>query len=135
MNLLSLSHSKYDDMTYDAALRARDRDPQTKHLRFLFYQYKPEAWYFELFGCARKVVLTGLMMFVMDGTATQIAVGLFVAFVSFGIYSYSAPFIDKGDTLVEIVSIFSMFMVLLVGLLFKVCLPKCLPMETARPGL
>ena len=78
-----------------------------------------QAWYFELVECARKVVLTGLMCLVMDGTATQIAVGLFVTFVSFGVSSYNAPFIEKADTLVGIVAIFSMFMVLLVGLLFK----------------
>ena len=64
-------------------------------------------------------MLCGLLLFLADGTALQIVCGLIVTFVSFGAFAYWRPFASHGDTVVEIVSLATLFMVLLSGLLFR----------------
>ena len=69
--------------------------------------------------CVRKMILTGLLMFLMQNSITQLAFGLVVCFVSFGVFSYLEPFLDPNDDWMQMCSQFATFMVLLTGLLFK----------------
>lgn len=61
IDLLSLSHLKYHGLDRDAAMGARDRDPDIKHLRFLFYQYKPEV------ACPVLWVVALVVLFIVGG--------------------------------------------------------------------
>ena len=88
-------------------------------MRFLYFQYRPGMWAWEIFQCFHKVVLAGLLMFVLDGTALQIVIGIFVTFVIFGMFSYFQPFLDPKETILEVLALFAIFICLLLGLMFK----------------
>ncbi|KAG5187625.1 hypothetical protein JKP88DRAFT_306942, partial [Tribonema minus] len=47
---------------------------------FLWAQYKPEAEWWEIVECARRVVLTGVLVFILPGSAGQAAVSVLFAF-------------------------------------------------------
>ena len=46
---------------------------------FLYADYKPAAWWYELFVMGRKLFMSGVLVFVYEGTATQIVVAELVA--------------------------------------------------------
>lgn len=58
---------------------------------FLFAEYKPRFWWWEVLECCRKFILTSAMLFVEPGSATQIILScLFNAFVVV-VYLYWVP--------------------------------------------
>ncbi|KAG5188745.1 hypothetical protein JKP88DRAFT_177684 [Tribonema minus] len=48
---------------------------------FLWAQYKPKAEWWEMVECARRVVLTGVLVFILPGSAGQAAVSVLFAFL------------------------------------------------------
>ena len=65
-------------------LLARERSAAERPMRvgavsFLYADYKPSAWWYELFVMGRKLFMSGVLVFVYEGTATQIVVALLVA--------------------------------------------------------
>ena len=40
-------------------LEARDRDPSIQHLNFLWEDYKPSAWFYEVVEVYRRIAFTG----------------------------------------------------------------------------
>jgi len=116
---LTLKHEDYAELDHETAIDKRDKDLNLKHVHFLYYQYRPEHWYFEVLECVRKMFLTGLMMFVMQNSATQLAIGVLISFLSFGAFAYIEPFLDPNDSWMQMCAQFATFLVLLTGLLFK----------------
>jgi hypothetical protein len=116
---LTMKHEDYAELDKEAAIDKRDKDLHLKHVHFLYYQYRPEHWYFEVLECVRKMLLTGVMMFVMQNSATQLAIGIFITFLSFGAFAYIEPFLDPNDSWMQMCAQFATFLVLLTGLLFK----------------
>ena len=47
-----------------------------RHLRWLVQDYRPDCWYWESVETARKLVLTGVAVFVAQGTVLQLLLGL-----------------------------------------------------------
>jgi len=116
---LTLKHEDYTELDHETAIDKRDKDLNLKHVHFLYYQYRPEHWYFEVLECVRKMFLTGLMMFVMQNSATQLAIGVLISFLSFGAFAYIEPYLDPNDSWMQMCAQFATFLVLLTGLLFK----------------
>jgi hypothetical protein len=59
-------------------LREEGREGQEKlhKIAFLWQDYEPELWWFEVFDCVRRLSLTGLLVFVFKGQASQIVVAM-----------------------------------------------------------
>ena len=51
-----------------------------KRYGFLYAKYEDRAWYWELVEMFRKLLFTSLIMFLAQGTATQIVVAMFISF-------------------------------------------------------
>ena len=67
---------------YKLAMDKRYRDPKMAHIQFLYYQYKPGSWWYEVLECVRKMVLTGLLLIVPSRlSGSQLALGLFICFI------------------------------------------------------
>ena len=64
-----------------------------------------------------KLLLTGMMTFFYPGTASQIAIGLLIAFASAVFYSHFKPFVEDHDDLVSEVTQCQIFFVLLTALM------------------
>ena len=72
-------------------IKRRSEDKSIQHLEFLFRDYEPRTYLFIVFECVRRLALTGMLIFIFPGSASQIVVGLFVAVFSQLIIAAAGP--------------------------------------------
>ena len=86
---------------------------------FIFASYHCSAWFFELVDLARKLVLTGLLVFVDPGGISQLVVGLLVC-LSMLLYSqHLSPFVDNTVDQANFHANVQLFVILFAGLLLQ----------------
>ena len=81
-----LKSNKSNEAEPDEAQRDLLRSTQ-----FLFKEYKPQCWWFELFECFRRLGLTGGTVFIKEGSRTQIAFGIFVSVICIYVHASTKP--------------------------------------------
>ena len=64
------------------------------HLGFLFLTYLPKYWWFELYEMLRKLVIAACIVFIYDGTPSQVAVGFIITFATVVVSLFLQPFND-----------------------------------------
>jgi len=87
------------DEVQERKMEARADDHDIQHLAFLFGEFEPRCYLFVVFECLRRLALTGLLIFVYNGSATQVVVGLFIAVISKHVMSEFNPYIEDSDYL------------------------------------
>ena len=87
------------DEVQERKMEARAEDHDIQHLAFLFGEFEPRCYLFVVFECLRRLALTGLLIFVYNGSATQVVVGLFIAVISKHVMSEFNPYIEDSDDL------------------------------------
>ena len=97
----------------------REKNRKLNKIAFLWDDYEPEMWWFEVFECFRRQMLTGMLVFVSQGSATQIVIAMVLAFLSFGVYLRFTPFIKEEDDVIAISAQVSLFFSLFSSLLIK----------------
>ncbi|GMH57413.1 hypothetical protein TL16_g02375 [Triparma laevis f. inornata] len=102
----------------------RDFDPTIQKLGFLWQNYEVDKWWFELFECGRRLGMSGVLVFVAQGTASQIVVGMLISVITTGLYIHWRPFEQESDDDLAIVTQVSLFFTLLAALLKKVEVDK-----------
>ena len=102
----------------------RDEDESLQKIAFLWDMYEPEMWWFEVFDCVRRLSLTGLLVFVFKGQASQIVVAMVLAVLSVTAFINWKPFIKAENDTLAIVSQLSIFFTLFAGLLKKMDVDK-----------
>ena len=75
----------------------RDYDPDIQKISFLWENYERNLWWFEVFECGRRLALSGILVFVAQGTASQIVVALLVSAMTTGLYIHWRPFERDSD--------------------------------------
>lgn len=87
-------------------------------MRNLWEPYKPERYYYEVLECGRRIVLTGLAVFIYPGSAAQVAIEVAFAAALLVIFEVLDPFIDSVDAWLyrsgALVVFFSMYLALLL---------------------
>ena len=69
-------------------------------IEFLHKAYEGRCWYWEVVETLRRLLLTGILSIVTNGSAEQIVFGIFVAVCFMKLYGYFQPFVDDhNDTL------------------------------------
>ena len=63
----------------------------------------------QIFECGRKILLSGVPVFLPGGSPGQFIFGISVCFVTFGVYCSYAPYIDRGDDILSAVCQASIF--------------------------
>uniref|UniRef100_A0A7S1CKE0 Tyrosine-protein kinase ephrin type A/B receptor-like domain-containing protein n=1 Tax=Bicosoecida sp. CB-2014 TaxID=1486930 RepID=A0A7S1CKE0_9STRA len=82
----------------DRALRTRDgRRKKIEHLSFLWEAYLPSCWYWEAVEMVRKLTLTGIVIFVGEGSIGQIVFALLVSCASTMLLQAVRPYVSKTD--------------------------------------
>ncbi|KAG5185651.1 hypothetical protein JKP88DRAFT_244289 [Tribonema minus] len=76
------------DESVDSGLRAT---------RFLWGPYRAGAFYWEVLECGRRLLLSGVLVFMWPGTASQGAIACVLAFVTAMIYGWAAPHADRAE--------------------------------------
>ena len=117
-----------EQLGMDQAIKERDSleaiNPKMRRLRFLYGNYEPKTWWFEVIETLRKLALTGGLLYLNPGTAAQIIMALLICLASMRIYSGYQPFIVyKFDVLAESVQ-WQLFFVLLTALAIRINLEE-----------
>ena len=115
---------KSEDAGQEKALEEREKleesDPRLKALSFLYGAYEPRCYWFEVFETLRKLALTGGLVFLRPGTASQIMMSMILCLGSMRVYAGYKPFIeDKVDTFAEVAQ-WQLFFTMFAALSIKV---------------
>ena len=80
-----------------ALLNRRYKAPHLAHIRFLFADYCPRAYYFESVDLSRKLCLIIISVFFMPGSSTQL-VALFVYTITYFVFLFwKWPYLAFSD--------------------------------------
>ena len=60
-------------------------------------RYEPRCYQFVVFECVRKLALTGLLIFIYPESASQIAIGLFIAVLAQQVFAQCRPYVEDTD--------------------------------------
>ncbi|CAM9537228.1 unnamed protein product [Chrysoparadoxa australica] len=84
--------------------------------RFLWSYYRKDSWWFEVFECFRRLMLTGALVFIAPGGPTQQYAACLFAVVALAFYAWCKPHEDLGKTLQYVASSIVIFMVYYLAL-------------------
>ena len=91
-----------------------------QRLPFLLSSYKCACWYWELVELLRRALLTVVLAFVAPRTATQVTVGIVIAFAMLVLLGLAKPYAVPGNQRTAYIAQVELFLFLFVALLLKV---------------
>eukprot|EP00964_Phaeocystis_antarctica_P055145 scaffold32420_cov68-Phaeocystis_antarctica.AAC.4 len=109
-----------DQLRKEAISKIRRDNLGAGGLAKLTAPYELRVYWFEVFECVRKVCLVGLPIFVEHGSAAQLIMGLFVCFISFGMYASFEPYVEESDNWLSKICQISLFVSLVSSIALKI---------------
>ncbi len=86
----------------------------------LWTPYKPSAYYFEVIECGRRILLTGVVVFIYPNTGAQIAITLLMAVVFAMVSEGMSPYASRWDAWISRMGHAVVCVSMYVALLLKV---------------
>ncbi|CAM9313997.1 unnamed protein product, partial [Laminaria digitata] len=86
--------SSQELQTLEEMVKARRENPELVPSMFLWKDFDPEHFYYEVLECGRRMVLTGVLIFIAPGTASQAAMSCIFAFGSIMGFKLMRPHSD-----------------------------------------
>ena len=84
----------------------------------LWEPYRPERFYYEVVECGRRIMLTGVVVFIFPNDAAQVAITMLMAFLFFGVLEIMSPYKSESDMWLSrgghVIVFLSMFYLLLL---------------------
>ena len=99
---------------------ARDNNHRVRSTSNLWKPYKPKRFYYEVIECTRRILLTGIVVFIYPNTAAQIAVSLIISFTFTVVSEGLNPYSSTWDTWVSRMGHVVVFVSVYLALLLKV---------------
>ncbi|CAM9945751.1 unnamed protein product, partial [Laminaria digitata] len=87
---------------------------------FLWKDFGPDLYYYEVVECGRRILLTGLLIFISPHTSTQAAMACLFAFASLLGFELMRPHIDPADSWLYRLGCVIIFLSNFLALLIKV---------------
>ena len=97
----------------------READAELMSKGFLFENYKPECWWYEIVETIRRLMLTSVLGLIEPGTDSQLAVGTVLSVFGYGFSCYFRPYLEARDNLLSILSSLQIFVIMLIALVLK----------------
>ncbi|CAM9843693.1 unnamed protein product [Scytosiphon promiscuus] len=79
-------------------LKKRMENPDLVPSMFLWKDFGPDLYYYEVIECGRRILLTGALIFIAPHTAAQAAVACIFAFASLLGFELLRPHLDPADS-------------------------------------
>ncbi len=102
----------------DVLAVSRANKTKAQSIASLWAPYRPNRFYSEVIECARRIMLTGVVVFIYPNDTAQIAITLLNSFLFFVVFEVLSPYKSASDTWVSrfghILIFFTMFDVLLL---------------------
>ena len=100
--------------------QARKSVAWTKRLSFMFTTYKEQFWWFECYDLLRKLMVTGVILFIMPGTIVQIAVGIMFHMIGVIVHMRTYAFVAETDNILQTIALVEILLTTFLGLLIRV---------------
>jgi hypothetical protein len=97
----------------------RSRDAHLQSMKLLFEFYKPHLWYWEVVETIYRLLLTGVLVVVAQGTGTQIIVGTVVVLFYLKVCDIYMPYEDAKVQLLRVICHWQIFFVFFLALILK----------------
>ncbi|CAM9662612.1 unnamed protein product, partial [Choristocarpus tenellus] len=101
-------------------VRRRGYDPELTPTLFLWKDFGPNLYYYEVVECGRRILLTGALIFIEPQSAAQAATACIFAFLSLLGFELLRPHLDEGDSWLYRLGCVIIFFSNFLGLLIKV---------------
>ena len=101
-------------------IQSRKESSVLKSMSDLWNPYKPQRFYYEVIECGRRIMLTGVIVFIYPNTAAQIAVTLAISVTFMIISEVLAPYESHWDAWISRTGHIVIFASMYVALLLKV---------------
>jgi len=98
----------------------RERNPEVQKLSFLWAMYEPRLWWWEIFECVRRISMTGMLIFVRPGSASQLVLAMILAVASVVAFVKWRPYVFEEDDNLAIACQLSIFFTIFGALLIRV---------------
>ena len=63
----------------------------------LWQAYRPECFFYEVIECGRRIMLTGVIVFIYPNDAAQIAINILIAVFFFAVFDVLSPYVSETD--------------------------------------
>lgn len=100
--------------------KLEDAHPEIKRLEFLYKNYQPQTYDFEVFETLRKLMLTGDLVFLKPGTGAQICMSMLMCLAAMRVYAAKKPFIEDNIDVVSEAAQLQLFFVMFSALAMRV---------------
>ncbi|CAM9400274.1 unnamed protein product, partial [Choristocarpus tenellus] len=98
----------------------REENPQLEPLADLWQSYKPDQYYYEVVESVRRIMLTGVVVFIYPNSAAQVAITFFLALGFLWLTEVLRPYQKESDAWLSRVGHFVVLSSMYVALLLKV---------------
>lgn len=98
---------------------SNQRMQRLRPLRLLYETYEPKLWFWALVETARRLMLTGFLVVIAQGSAVQIVVAIMLSLFFLKLYDSWKPYVDGKIQSIEAVAQWQVFFVLFLALLLK----------------
>lgn len=92
---------------------------QLSSLKFLFQEYQPKFWYFEIIETLRKLFLTSVLSVISPGSTKQLVYGNLFVVVCLIVYIILSPFDDLELTTTSAICQLQIWFILFLSILIK----------------
>lgn len=100
-------------------LKLREQYDDIQYIFFLFENYEPRCWYFEVVECLRRLLLTAIPVLVMRDSVIQIILVMLVSLFFGSLYVGLHPFVESSDDLTASISQWGISLTLVGALMVK----------------
>ncbi|CBJ32402.1 adhesin-like protein [Ectocarpus siliculosus] len=83
--------------TVEQKMSVRDKDQSIAPTSFLWNAYFPKCYYYEVFECIRRLLLTGILVFLVPDTPGQVAFSCIFAILSLMVFELLRPHVNNLD--------------------------------------
>ncbi|CAM9217775.1 unnamed protein product, partial [Laminaria digitata] len=101
-------------------VQARRENPELVPSMFLWKDFGPDLYYYEVIECGRRILLTGVLIFISPSSATQAAMACIFAFGSLLGFELMRPHLDPADVWLYRLGCVIIFLSNFLALLIKV---------------
>jgi hypothetical protein len=117
--LYSARHDIKSRETISSEEAKRTRDAHLQSMKLLFEFYQPHLWYWEVLETIYRLLLTGVLVIVAQGTGTQIIVGIVVVLFYLKVCDIYQPYEDPMVQMLRDICHWQIFFVFFLALILK----------------
>lgn len=101
-------------------IKVRNTVEEIDNIKLLFDSFVPKRWYFELFDCARRLLLGAVPVLIFRGSSLQIIIVLLVSLCSVATFMFFKPYIHAHDNNLAILAQWSITFIVISAMTINV---------------